>query len=284
MDAHGEFCVRGGVVDFFPAGDDQPIRAEFAADSLESLRRFDPATQRSTRSLDRAEILPLRELFESEPNADAPGLDADRSAWLLDYVVRVPGHRIYLSEADESKTAIEKRLALAAAGFAAAEERGDSVLAPDQLLVESPILDACLASAARLEQLWEDQDTALAVRHVPCQPVIEFHGRLADWAAEITRTRERGETALLVAGTPGRAERVVELLGEYDLTAQSIDGAGETHGAALLVVTGQLTRGVPAAGRRVCRSSPSRTSSTRNGACGSGAPDRPDRSSPTFAT
>ncbi|TDI22581.1 MAG: hypothetical protein E2P06_12330, partial [Acidobacteria bacterium] len=174
VEAHGEFCVRGGVVDFFPAGDDQPIRAEFAADSLESLRRYDPATQRSTRSLDRAEILPLRELFAPDLDSGTPGLDADRSAWLLDYVVRSPGHRMYLSEADESRTAIEKRLELAAAGFAAAEERGDSVLPPDQLLVEWPTLDACLGSAARLEQLWEDQDGAHTVRHVPCQPVVEF--------------------------------------------------------------------------------------------------------------
>ncbi len=253
VEAHGEFCVRGGVVDFFPAGDDQPIRAEFAADSLESLRRYDPATQRSTRSLDRAEILPLRELFAPDLDSGTPGLDADRSAWLLDYVVRSPGHRMYLSEADESRTAIEKRLELAAAGFAAAEERGDSVLPPDQLLVEWPTLDACLGSAARLEQLWEDQDGAHTVRHVPCQPVVEFHGRLADWMAEITRTRERGETALLVVGTPGRAERVIELLGEYDLTAQSIDRVDETHGAALLVATGQLTRGfrLPDAGLQI---------------------------------
>ena len=243
VDAHGEFCVRGGVVDFFPAGNDQPIRAEFAADCLESLRRFDPATQRSTRSLDRADILPLRELFEPQQTSGAPGPDADRSAWLLDYVVRASGHRVYLSEADESRTAIETRLELAATGFAAAEERGDLVLPPAQLLVEWPTLDAWLRSATRLEQLWEDQDSAHTARHVSCQPVVEFHGRLSEWMAEITRTRERGETALLVVGTAGRAERVVELLAEYDLTAQSIDGADETHRAALLVATGQLTRG-----------------------------------------
>jgi len=253
VDAHGEFCVRGGVVDFFPAGDDQPIRAEFAADSLESLRRFDPSTQRSTGSLDRAEILPLRELFEPESDRGALGHDTDRSAWLLDYILRAPAHRIYLSEADEAKAAIEKRLALAAAGLAAAQERGDPVLPLDQLFVEWSTLDAYLESAARLEQLWEDQDSALSVRHVPCQPVMEFHGRLADWVAEITRTRARGETALLVAGTPGRAERVIELLGEYDLTAQSIDAAEEPHGAALLVATGQLTRGfrLPDAGLQI---------------------------------
>ena len=253
VDAHGEFCVRGGVVDFFPAGDDQPIRAEFAADSLESLRRFDPATQRSTRSLDHAEILPLRELFEPQQQPRARGPDADRSAWLRDYVARASGHRLYLSEADESRTVIEKRLELAATGFAAAKERGDSVLSPAQLFVEWPTLDVWLGSATRLEQLWEDRDNAHTARHVSCQPVVEFHGRLSDWVAEITRTEKRGETALLVVGTPGRAERVIELLAEYDVTAQRIDGADETHHAALLVATGQLTRGfrLPDAGLQI---------------------------------
>ena len=253
VDAHGEYCVRGGVVDFFPAGDDQPIRAEFAGDSLESLRRFDPATQRSTRSLDRAEILPLRELFDPGPDHETAGPDGDRSAWLLDYAGRVPGHRLTLSEADESAAAIKKRLEQAVSGFSDAEARGEAALPPEELLVDWPTLDAWLRSAVRLEQLWEDQDSAHRARHVPCQPVVEFHGRLADWAAEITRTRERGETALLVAGTPGRAERVIELLAEYDLTALLMDGADATHGAALLVATGQLTRGfrLPGAGLQI---------------------------------
>ena len=50
VEAHGEFCVRGGVADIFQAGDVDPIRAEFAGDSIESLRRFDPTTQRSIAS------------------------------------------------------------------------------------------------------------------------------------------------------------------------------------------------------------------------------------------
>ena len=243
VEAHGEFCVRGGVVDFFPAGDDQPIRAEFAGDSLESLRRFDPATQRSTRSIDRAEILPLRERFEPDPDPAIPDLDADRSAWLRDFLQRLPGHRLYLSEADESRARIGKRLEQAETGYADAIARGDQVLPPAQLLAEWPAVDEWLRSAARLEQLWEDPDTAPTTRHVSCQPVMEFHGRVADWAAEIRAARERGETALLVAGTPGRAERVIELLAEYAITALAIDQADETHGAAMLVATGQLTRG-----------------------------------------
>ena len=253
VDAHGQFCVRGGVVDFFPAGDDLPVRAEFAGDSLESLRRFDPATQRSTETLDQAEIFPLREIFETAPGAGAPESDPDRSAWLRDYLRRVPGVRVYLSESEASRAAVESRTEQAAGSFADAEARGEPAVPPEELLVEWPVLDEWLASVPRLEQLWEDQDTAAGVRHVACQPVVEMHGRVGDWAAEIARCRERGDTTLLVAGTPGRAERVIELLADYDLAAVSIDRADETHGAALLVATGQLTRGfrLPDAGLQI---------------------------------
>jgi transcription-repair coupling factor (superfamily II helicase) len=49
VDQSGEFCVRGGVVDFFPAGAKSPVRLEFIGDMIESIRSYDPATQRSIR-------------------------------------------------------------------------------------------------------------------------------------------------------------------------------------------------------------------------------------------
>jgi len=253
VDSHGEFCVRGGVVDFFPPGDEQPIRVEFAADRLESLRRFDPATQRSTQSLDWAEVLPLRELFELEPEQGSVSLDVDRSAWLFDYLTGVAGLRFYLSEADESRSMVQKQLQLAAAGFAAARKRGDVVPPPDEIFVKWSVIDKYLESATRLEQLWEDFDTTYKPRHVPCQPVMQFQGRVADWAGEISRIRELGEIVLLVVGTPGRAERVIEILTDYGLTAHSVNGNDEIHEVAVLVTTGLLTRGfgLPDAGLHV---------------------------------
>ena len=253
VDGHGQFCMRGGVVDFFPAGDELPIRAEFAGDSLESLRRFDPGTQRSTETLDQAEIFPLRELFEPPPGGGAEDDGPDRSAWFRDYLQGVPGVRVYLSESETSRAAVAERAEQAAGSFAAAEAQGETAPPPDELLVARPVLDEWLASVPRLELLWEDQDTASAARRVPCQPVVEMHGRVGDWAAEIARCRERGDTTLLVAGTPGRAERVIEMLADYDLVAVSIDRADETRGAALLVATGQLTRGfrLPDAGLQI---------------------------------
>jgi transcription-repair coupling factor (superfamily II helicase) len=66
VDEHGSFAIRGGIVDLFPAGDAEPVRIEFVGDMVESLRRFDPATQRSTSVTDQLLIVPVRERFEEE--------------------------------------------------------------------------------------------------------------------------------------------------------------------------------------------------------------------------
>ena len=59
--AKGEWAKRGGIIDFWSPGDDEPVRAEFFGEHLESLRLFDPATQRSTGITPEAYIIPARE-------------------------------------------------------------------------------------------------------------------------------------------------------------------------------------------------------------------------------
>jgi transcription-repair coupling factor (superfamily II helicase) len=62
----GEFAIRGGIVDLYPAGAAQPVRLDFFGDSVESLRSFDPLTQRSTGTLDRLELKPVSEVLLDE--------------------------------------------------------------------------------------------------------------------------------------------------------------------------------------------------------------------------
>ncbi|MEM9705537.1 MAG: transcription-repair coupling factor [Pseudomonadota bacterium] len=52
----GEFAVRGGLIDIFPPGSDEPVRLDFFGDQLESIRAFDPATQLTTRQLRRFDL------------------------------------------------------------------------------------------------------------------------------------------------------------------------------------------------------------------------------------
>jgi transcription-repair coupling factor (superfamily II helicase) len=81
---------------------------------------------------------------------------------------------------------------------------------------------------------------ALAVRS---QPTIEMHGRVADWVNEIRQQRDQGATTIFVAATPGRAERTIELLKEYDLFAVPIERADDARYAAVLVAIGALSSG-----------------------------------------
>jgi transcription-repair coupling factor (superfamily II helicase) len=56
VELEGEIAVRGGILDIFPPGENLPKRIEFFGDFVESIREFDPETQRSLRELERIEI------------------------------------------------------------------------------------------------------------------------------------------------------------------------------------------------------------------------------------
>jgi len=60
----GTFARRGGIIDVFPAGVDYPVRIEFFGNTVESLRTFDPGTQRSIAPIASVEIPPLVSLDE----------------------------------------------------------------------------------------------------------------------------------------------------------------------------------------------------------------------------
>ncbi|HWR72006.1 MAG TPA: hypothetical protein VN604_02445, partial [Nitrospirota bacterium] len=62
----GEFSGRGGIIDFFSPALSHPVRLELFGDTVESLRLFDPETQRSIGKLDQALILPVREIIITE--------------------------------------------------------------------------------------------------------------------------------------------------------------------------------------------------------------------------
>ncbi|MEH6365438.1 MAG: transcription-repair coupling factor, partial [Pseudomonas marincola] len=58
---HGEFAVRGALIDLFPMGSHQPYRIDLFDDEIETLRTFDPETQRSIDKVDSIKLLPARE-------------------------------------------------------------------------------------------------------------------------------------------------------------------------------------------------------------------------------
>ena len=58
---HGEYAVRGSLIDLFPAGEDLALRLDFFGDEIDSIRRFDPADQRSTDKTEAFTLMPASE-------------------------------------------------------------------------------------------------------------------------------------------------------------------------------------------------------------------------------
>jgi transcription-repair coupling factor (superfamily II helicase) len=73
----GSFSRRGGVVDIFPLDADQPVRIDFFDDEIDSIRTFDPASQRSAGKLERVRIPPAREALPDQ----TPPVAAHLQAW-----------------------------------------------------------------------------------------------------------------------------------------------------------------------------------------------------------
>jgi transcription-repair coupling factor (superfamily II helicase) len=91
----GEFAVRGGLVDLFPAGEEQALRLDFFGDEIESVRRFDPATQRS---IDRVEGFTL--LPASETLLDEASVRRFRSAYRELFGAAATGDPLYQAVSD----------------------------------------------------------------------------------------------------------------------------------------------------------------------------------------
>ena len=252
VDEHGEFCVRGGIVDFFPAGADNPVRIEFVGETIESIRQYDPSTQRSIQTLDQAAVVPLTE--------------KSGTATFFDYL---PGDRdlsFIIVEEEEAAAQANKLFEQTQASFEEAKTDNPAAPAPEELLMTWADVAARLAYATRVDQLAigdsstevEPYDPATPTTltrptrptlDIACQPAVEFRGRIQEWIAEVKRMRERGDAVLFVAGTEGRAERTAELLTEYGLRGVLIDRTDELLNVAVHITVGQLSKGfrLPAA-------------------------------------
>lgn len=81
---HGEFAVRGAIIDIFPTGSPLPYRIELFDDEIETLRTFDPDSQRSVEQVDQIRLLPARE-FPSDSSALNRFMSRWRSEFDVDY-------------------------------------------------------------------------------------------------------------------------------------------------------------------------------------------------------
>jgi len=252
VDEHGEFCIRGGVVDFFPAGEVYPIRVEFLDDLVESLRQFDPGTQRSVTMVDRVAVVPLRENFESVSENLNGAWSVDRDSNLLEFITGPTSIKTFVShfeECERQATILANRVN---ESYVSATSRGESPPEPLAIMLSWTQMKEHLEAGSRFETLGLDDPNSFQ-RAIACQPTRVFHGRLGEWVKTLQQDRVSGETQLVVTATPGRAERVTEMLQEYEVPAVLLENAQEADGGKLLVVTGELSRGfrLPAAGLQI---------------------------------
>ncbi len=246
VDEPGEFCVRGGILDVFAAGDALPVRIEFIGDTIESMRRFDPSTQRSVETLDRFALVPVRDFSASvtEPSTWSAGTIAE-------HLGAAP---VIVAEPEEVRAQVEQAWTQVAASFAGRSPREGAgpLPPPEQLLAGFADLAPVFDRAVPLEELVVGSTPGRGLVGLAYQPAQAFKGRIPDWIADIRQALERSDTVIFVAGTRGRAERTVELLRDYDVRASWAGHTDEQRAAgAVIVVEGYLSRGFRLADARL---------------------------------
>jgi transcription-repair coupling factor (superfamily II helicase) len=96
----GDYAVRGGIVDLFAPGMDAPVRLDFFGDTLESIRRFDPETQRTTGELRTLELVPMAE-FQLTPET----IRLFRTGYVAAFGAAGPDDMLYEAVSDGRRTA-----------------------------------------------------------------------------------------------------------------------------------------------------------------------------------
>jgi transcription-repair coupling factor (superfamily II helicase) len=257
--APGQVARRGGIVDVFPSDRAEPVRIEFLGDTVESLRLFDPDTQRATGPVDALVTLPLADVFAPRSVLAAlPAVLARRFAGrrelapfleslerglqpegLPELVALVPGATVppwaHLPAGPVAIVEPEAVIAEARGFWARAVEdqrrRADGLTPePAEALVPLEALAARLAVAPLVEV--REVDPTGGGLHLACLPAPTYAGDVRRLAADL---RGASGTTVVLLGNTGRADRLADVLRE--------DGLAVGDGTPILTRVGVLSRG-----------------------------------------
>ena len=255
--APGQVARRGGILDVFPPEAGLPVRLEFFGDTLESLRRFDPGTQRSSEEIDALELLPLADVFPTRSlSARLRDLLAERFAgqrglplllerlehglgWeeLPDFIPLVPGatRPAWQHLGPAVAVALEPEAVAEEARRVHERARADHAGRPGVLLPDPE--EALVSAEALAERLdagpalrLHDLEAGPAGEHLACRPARAYAGDLKALVADL-KARPPGRVVLFL-GSSGRAERLGEVLREEGL-ATGAEAGLETRVGAL---------------------------------------------------
>ena len=237
----GEYSLRGGILDIFPAEASKPIRIELFGDLIESIRRFDVETQRSVMKITETTLLPLieyprsREVFGAlAEHVDVASPGDPFPGWeFMTPLVRPRKHSLF-SVADDPVVVLDEPEQV----DGAAErlwKRLDDPERPFPCPAELNFftwqeLQESLAGKAELaleELALGPQDSAL---EIASRPSLRFHGNVQAAVAEARNLVEQGYRAVFFAQSLGEVERLADIFQEYSVPFQlGLDPADATR-------------------------------------------------------
>jgi len=257
----GEYAVRGGLIDLYPTGSSLPYRIDLFGDEIDSIRTFDPDTQRSLYPIDRVRLLPGREFaldeaartafrgrwrerFEGDPststiyrdigNGIAPAgieywlpLFHEHTATLFDYL---PDDAIVVSHGDVDAAARRFGQEAAERYRFLSHDRSRPLLKPEELFLDSETLFAQArefgrwSMAAPGEANVDGDDARARAPFALAPPDVAIERRAAD---PLERLRawlaEPATRKLVIAESPGRRETLEQLFSDNGLRLPAVD-------------------------------------------------------------
>ena len=266
----GEYSLRGGILDIFPAEASKPIRIELFGDLIESIRRFDVDTQRSVMKIAETTLLPLaeypksRELFsELAEHIDVASPGDPFPGWEFLVPLVRPRKQSLLGLGENPVVVLDEPEQVAAAAERLWKRLDDPrpfPCPPVQNFYTWPELEATLGARALLALRELDLAIESAIDLPPTmhsRPSLAFHGNVQAAVAEARNLVEQGYRVVFFAQSTGELERLADIFQEYAVPFQlGLDPAdatrpylaersyiaGET--ASTLLVKGLVRRGV----------------------------------------
>ena len=277
---HGEFAVRGGIMDLFPMGSREPFRIELFDDEVESIRTFDPETQRSRDKVSEIRLLPAREFplddaaralfrdqwldsFDDHTTASPVYRDVRRS-------IAPPGIEYYLPLFFETTATLFDYLPsnTLIAATAAVEAQADAfwhevnerheqgrhnperpLLAPSTLYLQPHEVFAAWKAFPRIHISRDSREPGPGVQDFATTepPSLTLDARHSQPLAALSGfISEFPGRVLLAAETNGRREALLELLRGASLKAEPLDDwqAFTTNKARLAIAVAPLEQGL----------------------------------------
>ena len=281
--APGEFAVRGSIIDLFPMGSPAPYRIDLFDDEVETIRVFDPETQRSGERAQALRLLPAREFpltadgiqnfkrrfrnrfpgdltrmalyRDSAEGAPPPGIEYylplffDATATLFDYL---PGNTIVAVETDEQGAAAQVFAEIASRHEQRGHDAERPILEPaevftpvDELVQRLSTLRRIELSRVELDPLTQSLPYQNFVTRAP--PALRIDPHADEPARELARFLNDFQGRVLIAAeSAGRREMLLDILQHRNVRPQLVDSwsAFVEGGAQLGITVSSLATGL----------------------------------------